>query len=198
MPSISEFKDSFSGDLARANRFLVFIPVPVKMLGFVSDELDTSRNLLFRCETAQLPGRALATADQRIYGPIEKHPYLSTYNDIDLTFIVDDDMQQKTFFDDWIEYINPTKSNDFRYRQDCETTITINQYTVSDELSYSVNLFEAYPVSINQLDLDWSNEGYHKLTVTFAYSYWKNYRGTGISTARIIPPELVPNMDWYD
>jgi hypothetical protein len=37
-----------------------------------------------------------------------------------------------------------------------------------------VNLFEAYPVSMNQLDLDWNGEGYHKLTVTFAYTYWKN------------------------
>jgi hypothetical protein len=27
---------------------------------------------------------------------------------------------------------------------------------------------------MNQLDLDWNGDGYHKLTVTFAYTYWKN------------------------
>ena len=33
---------------------------------------------------------------------------------------------------------------------------------------------DAYPISMNQLDLDWNGDGYHKLTVTFAYTYWKN------------------------
>ena len=27
---------------------------------------------------------------------------------------------------------------------------------------------------MNQLDLDWNGEGYHKLSMTFAYTYWKN------------------------
>ena len=27
---------------------------------------------------------------------------------------------------------------------------------------------------MNQLDLDWNTEGYHKISVTFAYTYWKN------------------------
>jgi hypothetical protein len=41
-------------------------------------------------------------------------------------------------------------------------------------LSYSINLYDAYPVSVNQLDLNWSADGNHKLVVTFAYTYWKN------------------------
>ena len=27
---------------------------------------------------------------------------------------------------------------------------------------------------MNQMDLDWSGDGYHKLTVTFAYTRWEN------------------------
>jgi len=179
MPSINDFKQSFKGDIARQNRFLVFIPTPVKFLTDINlaGQFDVTRNLVFRCENAQLPGKTLATTEQRIYGPIEKHPYLATYNDIDLTFIVDDDMQQKNFFDDWLNFINPTSTNDFRYRQDYETIITVNQYTVSDDISYSVNLFNAFPVSINQLDLDWNSDGYHKLVVTFAYTRWENFTG---------------------
>ena len=41
-------------------------------------------------------------------------------------------------------------------------------------MSYSVDLYEAFPVSMNQMDLDWSNDGVHKLSVTFAYTYWRN------------------------
>jgi hypothetical protein len=35
-------------------------------------------------------------------------------------------------------------------------------------------LKDAFPINVNQLDLNWSNENFHKLNVTFAYTYWTN------------------------
>ena len=169
--SIADFKSSFTTDLARANRFDVFIPVPFILLGtpYVS-----TQNLTYRCDVAQLPGRSLDTTPRKTYGPVEKIPYLMTYNDVDLTFLIDDDMKQKYLFDGWINLINPYSSNDYGYKDEYSTTITINQYDVENKLSYSVDLIEAYPVSVNQMDLDWNNDGVHKLTVSFTYTYWKN------------------------
>jgi hypothetical protein len=171
--SISAFKTSFfRTDLARPSRFDVIIPVPFILIG---SPLVDSRSLAYRCETAQLPGRTTATTDQKTYGPIEKFPYLATYNDIDITFYVDDDMKQKYLFDAWFDYINPRLNNNYAYKDDYATTLTINQYDVSNKKTYSVDLIEAFPISVNQLDLDWSNvDGLHKLSVTFAYTYWKN------------------------
>ena len=170
--SISDFKSSFTSELARPNRFDVTIPVPLTLLQYVK----YARDLNYRCEMAQLPGRTLATAEQKIgSNPTEKYPYQTTYNDLDLTFIVDSDMNQKVFMDAWLELINPSYNYNFKYKEDYATTITINQYDVANELTYSVSLFDAYPISMNQLDLDWSqNDSYHKLTVTFAYTSWKN------------------------
>jgi len=167
---ISDFKSSFVKDLARPSRFDVLLPIPFAMTPYIS----SSRSLQYRCEATQLPGRTFATTEQKTYGPIEKHPYLTTFNDIDLTIIVDDDMNQKIFFDAWLNYINPQYNNNFRYRDDYSTTLTVNQYDVTNELSYSINLYNAYPVSINQMDLNWNDDGYHRLLVTFAYSFWKN------------------------
>jgi hypothetical protein len=168
--SINDFKASFTKDLARPNKFDVSIPVPLTLIPYV----NSARSLNYRCENANLPGRTFATMEQKTYGPIEKYPYLTTYNDISLTFIVDDDMEQKVFFDAWLNYINPQYNNNFRFKGDYSTVITINQYDVTNQLSYSVNLYDAYPISINQLDLDWSTDGYHKLVVDFAYTYWQN------------------------
>jgi len=168
--NINEFKSSFTKDLARTNRFDVQIPIPLTLIPYVS----SAKNLTYRCETAQLPGRTFATTEQKTYGPIEKYPYLNTYGDLDLTFIVDDDMNQKVFFDAWMNYINPLYNNNMRYKGDYSTTIVINQYNVSNELTYSVNLIDAYPISINQMDLNWGDDGYHKISVTFAYTYWQN------------------------
>ena len=169
--SINDFKSTFTKDLARPSRFDVSIPIPLTLIPYIK----SSRQLNYRCENAQLPGRTFATAEQKFgSNPVEKFPYLTTFNDIDLTFIIEDDMQQKVFFDAWLNFINPQYNYNFRYKGDYSTTIRINQYDVTGELSYSVDLFDAYPISVNQLDLDWSNDGYHKLSVTFAYTYWKN------------------------
>jgi hypothetical protein len=169
--SINDFKASFQKDLARPNKFDVNIPVPLTLIPYVRN----AKNLIYRCENANLPGRNFATVEQKIgSNPVEKYPYLTTYNDLDLTFIVDDDMNQKIFFDAWMNFINPTYNYNFRYKGDYSTAITINQYDVTNQISYSINLYDAYPISMNQMDLDWSSDGYHKLNVTFAYTYYQN------------------------
>lgn len=168
--TINEFKSSFRKDVARPHKFDVNVNIPLVLIPYISG----ARQLVYRCESASLPGRTLATTEQKTYGPIEKYPYLNTYTDIDLTFIVDDDMEQKVLFDAWLNFINPLYNNHIRYKQEYATILTINQYDVTNKLSYSVNLYDAFPVSMNQMDLDWSGDGYHKLNVTFAYTYWQN------------------------
>jgi len=62
--SIADFKSSFRKEVARTNRFDVFIPIPLGLGFFVGE----SRNLALRCENAQLPSRNLSTAPSKIYG----------------------------------------------------------------------------------------------------------------------------------
>ena len=95
MPNLSTFVGSFKTELARPNRFNVLINPPGVLLG----SGNYSRQLSFRCETAELPGKTFMTHDQKIYGPVEKYPYQHAYNDLNLTFIVSGDMIEKMFFD---------------------------------------------------------------------------------------------------
>jgi len=176
--SINDFRSSFNKDIARASRFDVSIPVPLTLIPYI----QSARSLTYRCEATNLPGRTLATTEQKIgANPVEKYPYMSTYNDIDLTFIIDDDMQQRLFFDAWLNFIQPQSNYNMAYKGDYVTSITINQYDVTGSLSYSVNLIDAYPISMNQLDLDWSSDAPHKLNVTFAYTYWMNNSLQGLA-----------------
>lgn len=168
--SISDFKSTFKKDLARPNRFDVRIPVPVALSYFAK----TSRDLTFRCEATELPSRTLATTGMKVYNIEEKFPYQTTYNDITMTFMVEEDMMAKKFFDAWLNYINPTTNLNFRYKTDYAVSLLINQYNSQNQPTYSVNLIDAYPISVNQMDLDWSiDDKYHRLVVTFAYTYWK-------------------------
>ena len=170
--TINDFRSSFKTDLARPSRFDVTIPIPYYML----TQYNNAKQLQMRCEQATLPGRTFATAERKIgSNPIQKYPYLSTYDDVTLTFIVSDDMSERIFFDTWMEVINPTTNFNFKYRSDYSVDISINQYDVTNDITYVSTLIDAYPVSVNQLDMDWSStDSHHKLSVVFAYSYWQN------------------------
>ena len=177
MPSkIQDFLSNFT-DVAKPSRFEVTIG-PKTYNDISSDKL------ILRCETAELPSRTYATAEQKFgSNPIEKFPYQVQFNDLNLTFIVDDDMLAKYFFDGWLEAVIPSSNYNPNYKNTYSTTINIRQYRNNNEPSYSVDLFEAYPISVNQLDLDWSAEGHHKLTVVFAYTSWqKNSKSKYIDT----------------
>lgn len=168
--SIADFKASFSTDLARPSRFDVSIPVPMGLIQYVKN----TRQLMMRCESTELPGRTIATGSAKIYNVEEKYPYQTTYGDITLTFIVSDDMSEKKFFDAWLDWINPSLSMNMKYKTEYVVPITIYQYDVQNKISYSVQLLDAFPVSTNGMNLDWSSDGTHKLTVTFAYTRWRN------------------------
>ena len=191
--SINKFMASFnkSLEIARPSRFYVDFIVP-DVVGKKSNTAANGQNSLsqrlhLRCETAELPGKSFMTHDLKIYGPTEKFPYQHQYNDINFTFIVSGDMLEKTIFDDWMDYISPsfitsstkTGTFDFKYKKATNsdeggyaTEVGIIQLDAADNVKYKVTLNEAFPIAVNQLDLDWSSDGHHKLNVTFAYTYW--------------------------
>ena len=168
-PSPNNIRASLNRDLAIPSDFRVVITPPGSIMS-----LMTAGELAFRCESTTLPGRTLATSDLRIYGPSEKFPYQTTYEDIVMTFICSGSMAEKTFFDGWLGLINPSSKWNFEYKENYATTIEIDQFDRQFKKPYKVKLVDAFPISVNQLDLDWSNNStYHKLSVTFAYTSWE-------------------------
>ena len=105
----------------------------------------------------------------------------SSYNDLQLTFIVSGDMTERTLFDVWMEYINPTNTFDFNYKDNYTSPLKVTQYDLTNNKTYILEFRNAYPISVNQLDLDWAADGHHKLTVEFAYDYWTNAGIAGVS-----------------
>jgi len=167
LSSLSNLKHAILNP-ARANRFLV--------------DISSVMSATYLCHTAQLPGRTFATVEQKTYGPIQKFPYLTTYNDLDLSFYVQENKQNLyKDFSDWLNRINPRGTNDFAYKlgsgsnpgSGYASDITVTQYDGENNVINKIKFVDAYPISMNQLDLDWSSENFHSLSVTFAYTYWQ-------------------------
>jgi len=169
--TINDFLSSFSAELARPSKFDVTIPVPLSLANLKT----SAKNLTFRCESAAMPGRTFETTVKKLgSAPVEYFPYHNNYQQATMTFIVSDDMNEKIFFDAWMELINPTTTYNFEYKANYATDITITQYNQQGQATYSGILQEAFPIDVNQLDLDWTTDSYHKLAVVFVYKQWQN------------------------
>lgn len=172
MPAnISNFLNSFKQDPARSSRFDVLITVPAVLATFYG---TVSEQLSLRCEMSELPGRSFNVTERKFgSAPVQKVPIQSLYNDVTMTFIVGDDMKERLVFDQWMELINPSSTYNFKYKLDYVTDIAIRQYDLQNKLTYSSVLIDAFPLAVNQMELDWSSDNYHRLSVTFAYTNWQ-------------------------
>lgn len=190
MSNITNFISSFAyTDLARTNRFDVLINAPERLRKYFN---DMPRILSLRCEIAQLPIRNISVVEQKFgNNPVEKHANMTNYSDMELTFIVSENMQEKYFFDTWLELVSPTGTFNPEYKDVYTAPITITQYDLRNRVSYAVELVDAFPISTSQLDLSWDNDSTHKLTVNFAYTYWKQTTEAEMLLKRLIDKQVV-------
>lgn len=136
-----------------------------------------SRYLSLQCESAELPGKTLATADVKVYGPTFKVPYQTQYTDMSLTFICTNDFYERKLFDQWMEAIHPSDTNNLRFpkgdRSRYLTNIKIIQYDDFIKEIYAVELLDAFPIGVAPQSLSWSDDGFHRLGIQFAYQKYR-------------------------
>jgi len=136
-----------------------------------------SRYLALQCESAELPGRTTATADVKIYGPTFKVPYQTQYTDTTLTFLCTNDFYERKLFDRWMEAIHPSDTNNIRFPKGQQsrylTNIKIIQYDEFIKRIFAVELVDAFPIGIAPQQLSWGEDGFHRLSIQFAYQRYR-------------------------
>lgn len=183
------------GGPAKSNKFCVIFrprnPQFNQLTGFSVNSDNMIRDIPFLCEVAELPGRGLETVDTRYYGPNQKLPFQSRYEDINLSFICRSQSTERQFFDDWMNIIHPNNTYDFLYMDDYSCDIDIHLFSdslikVDDErqgtiLQYKMTLERAYPILINPQPLTWADSEFLRLGISFTYT---RYTRVGLDPAR--------------
>jgi hypothetical protein len=151
--------------------------------GMTTSNPSITRYLALQCESAELPGKTLATADVKIYGPIFKVPYQTQYNDTALNFLCTNDFYERKLFDRWMEAIMPSDTHNLRYPKGNAsrylTNITIIQYDEFIKQIFAVELIDAFPIGIAAQPLSWSEDNFHRLSIQFAYQKYRvKYQGS--------------------
>lgn len=142
-----------------------------------SSNASMTRYLALQCESAELPGKTLQTADVKIYGPTFKVPYQTLYTDTTLTFLCTNDFYERKLFDRWMEAIHPSDTNNLRFPKGQQsrylTNIKIIQYDDFIKQIYAVELLDAFPVGVAPQTLSWSEDGFHRLSIQFAFQKYR-------------------------
>lgn len=158
--------------LARTNRYDVIIPLPV------STSNDTDRVASLFCDAVSLPGINIATQPQRFYGEERQMPYERGYEPVTMSFYIDSSMELRTAFEEWINMIVDPNTRAMGYYKDYIRPVEIYIRNIDNSSPYKITLHEAYPKTVNTIQLDTSSREIMKMTLTMQYKYW-----TSTSTA---------------
>jgi hypothetical protein len=179
--TLENFKSEvMARNLAKPNRFEVLIHPPAAFKDYNNNVSETSvqnsKLASLFCESANLPTKTIGVKQQRIQGPAYQRPTSVDYGGegLSMTFLVDQQMVVKSFFDYWMEKVVSPYSYTINYQDEYASRINIYQLNEKNERVYGVLLFDAFPRSIAQMELNHGTQNQvHKLTVTFAYRYWE-------------------------
>ena len=158
---------------------------------FVGWDQEGFNNLAFRCERVTLPGRIIITSPYKEgnYGLSREYPTNAVYQPVDATFLMSEDYSEKIFFELWQDLIvgghrllgdannleNSVKELNYISNYTCSMTIHAFSEVGGDEglkEVYSCVLQEAYPRTIQDLQMDWSANDLVRLNVVFDYKYF--------------------------
>ena len=166
--SISDFREKINSkkNVAPINRF------EVRFSGNIS--FGNKQDLTYLCEMAELPGRNILTVEEKTYGPIRKIPYGSSYVETNMTFLcTSNGLEEKRFFDYWMDNITHPTSFDVNYYDSFVQDISLSMLDETNQPIYFCTFKECFPTIVSALSLNTSaTNDYAKINVTFAYRYW--------------------------
>jgi hypothetical protein len=182
---ISEIK---RGSLARSNRYAVIFTPPSRV------NLGSLRKVLLFCDQIQLPGVNYSTTQIRTFGEFRETPYEKLYDNLTMSFYVDNDMKVKGLFDDWIGSIQDPITRKFSYYNDYISNMTIEIQDLQSKTRYEMTLWECYPKNISSIQLDYANKDFMKMQVTMQYKYWTATPISPLADGQKIPTNFIDKL----
>ena len=132
-------------------------------------------------ESVSLPGRSFSTSDIKFgTGFTQKMPYNSIFDDVSVTWRMDEAMGIKDYFDRWQNIIHNKDSGYMGFYENYKSDMTISVLNKNNQQVYRCQLFDVYPLSVAAVELSHGSVNeIAKLQVTFAYKTWSSFSGGG-------------------
>ena len=182
--SVSNFMarvDALGGPVKK-NRFSVEVTPPASLVQSIGvGSVD------FLAKAVSFPAKTLAGTDFRYAGKYSiKVPYETTYENVAITLLNTGQYSPRKFWNDWFNHIQNNNSKNMQYYDKFVGTVTISHYLDDEEnidptkAAYQVTLHNAWPITMNAIEMTWENAELMDFQVDINYTYWT---ATGESTS---------------
>jgi hypothetical protein len=166
---LNNFLSEFHSDngYALPSRYEVIITSPAA---------GDARKVSMRCESLDLPGRALNTSlDSNMYGIAPEIVDGITFGGtLSMTFQASSDLEERVFFESWQEEAWDRGTWNVKYYRDYIKDIDIYVLDVQDARRYGLRLRECFPKEIGPSSFDAGPAGeIVKIPITMQYRYWE-------------------------
>jgi hypothetical protein len=182
---IAEIK---KGALARNNRYAVIFTPPSRI------NSGALQKVLLFCDQIQLPGVNYSTVQNRTFGEFRETPYEKLFDNLSMSFYVDNEMKVKALFDEWIGSIQDPITRKFSYYDEYISEMKIEIQDLQNKTRYEMTLYECYPKNIGSIQLDYANKDFMKLQVTMQYKYWTATAISPLADGQKIPTSFIDKL----
>lgn len=131
---------------------------------------NQTRNLTIKCQTTALPGMQLDQVTVALHG-VEvnfagRQIYQKTFT---ATFIETRDTGTRTAIRGWIEFARNNRTNQGNYKSDYAVDLEMTLYDDIPNVVQRTMLRSAFPINLDDSNLDGGNSGILTYNVTFSY-----------------------------
>lgn len=174
---------------------------------------NATRKMSLRCDQVSFPGKNLRTTPTTAidYGPQREMVQGAIFGEVTLSFYASSDHRERVLLEDWqnlafkVDRKNILTRNknvyDVEYYNNYIGQIDVFQLNELDERTYAVSILEAYPKSINAVELNHSTtNAITRVSASFVFNRWvsetikTNYLDTALEEARDFGADAVTNF----
>ena len=184
--SVSNFMarvDALGGPVKK-NRFSVEVTPPASMVSSIG-----KGSVDFLAKAVSFPAKTLAGTEFRYAGKYSiKVPYETTYENVAITLLNTGNYAPRRFWGDWFNHIQNNNSKNMEYYDKFVGTVTISHYLDDEEsidptkAAHRVTLHNAWPITMNAIEMTWENAELMDFQVDLNYSWW-SATGENITTS---------------
>lgn len=194
-----------------------FTTLPAVLSKYSSEfslEGPLGKNLTYYANEISIPSRQITTGEQKAVGSMYRYPTSTTFSEISMQFTLPRNMQTRTFFERWMNYIS-NDANQYVAPYENSVCPAINIYKLerggggsaagkpglSPQAQYNAvtalwKLYNVFPFNISSFNLSNAQSNLINMEVTFYYERYRFYKQGNFPTgSQTVEIDGVPNTN---
>lgn len=168
---VDNIKSRLQAGHARANRYRVFLPQ-------VSNEVPPSelQGIEILCDSVAVPGRQITTNEYYTTMRATQIAYAFGVAPITMSFYLTNNWESWNYLNSWhstiITELKETKGYRLKFKKEYSKDFFIEHLDPEDRQTKLIKVINAFPTTLNEIELGNANSDLTRVTASFAYDNW--------------------------